>query len=292
MQGEKIKESVKKRYAEAIQEDSSCCSSSCCGSTAELPELPKDRVVSSAGYTAEELAQVPRGAVESSFGCGNPLAFAEVTEGQTVLDIGSGAGIDCFIAARKVGRKGNVIGLDMTPQMIERARENARKAGVSNVEFRLGDAEKMPVESGTVDWIISNCVINLSPDKPRVFREAARVLKPGGKVSISDIMVESLPWLLRRSARLYSSCVAGAIPESRYIQFMRDAGFAEVNVTERLVYDGEQLSGLLGEVMPFTKNAFFRKVFHWMIDRWISGKIWSAKITAVKQGSTGTSWNQ
>ncbi|HXZ43229.1 MAG TPA: methyltransferase domain-containing protein, partial [archaeon] len=184
---QEIKDAVKSRYAKAIQRSSSCCgpsatqegtqSSSCCGPTA-LEQ--KGNLVKIAGYDKDDLSRLPADAVQNSFGCGTPLAFAGVQPGQVVLDIGSGAGIDCFIAAEKVGPTGKVIGLDMTPEMIERARQNARDAGMTNVEFRFGEAEKMPVEDSSVDWVISNCVINLSPDKPAVFGEIGRILRPGG----------------------------------------------------------------------------------------------------------------
>ncbi len=160
--------------------------------------------------------------------------------------------------------------------MIRKAQTNAAKAGYQNVEFRQGEAESMPVADGTADWIVSNCVINLSPNKPRVFAEAFRVLKPGGTLSVSDIMVESLPWLLRHSTALYTSCVAGAIPEAEYVQGLRDAGFTDVTVTERIVYDRDQIAG-------FVKGSgFFSRLLFHDIDREIVGKVWSAKIVARK----------
>src|SRR5512136_1728441 len=220
-----IKEAVKSRYAKAIQGSSSCCgpsanpgggtSSSCCGPTTIEQ---KGGMVKIAGYDKGELSRLPADAVQNSFGCGNPLAFAGVRPGQTVLDIGSGAGIDCFIAAEKVGPAGKVIGLDMTPEMIERARKNAKEAGGTNVEFRFGEAEKMPVQDTSVDWVISNCVINLSPDKPAVFREIGRILRPGGRISISDIVAQDLPVAVRQSRDAWTGCLAGAISEAAYVQ--------------------------------------------------------------------------
>ncbi len=245
------------------------------------PSLGCRTVAAVAGYDQTELRALPSDAVANSFGCGNPLALAEVSPGQVVVDIGSGAGIDCLLAARKVGPTGRVIGIDMTPVMIEKAKENARRAGVSQVEFRLGEAESMPVEDGTADWVISNCVINLSPDKPRVFREAFRVLKPGGRLSITDIMVEDLPWFLRRSPALYTACVAGAISETQYLNGLRAAGFSDVQVTERIIYDHDQVMSLIPDVLG-RWTRFIRRPLRWLIARSVVGKVWSAKVMARK----------
>jgi N-acetylglutamate synthase-like GNAT family acetyltransferase/2-polyprenyl-3-methyl-5-hydroxy-6-metoxy-1,4-benzoquinol methylase len=274
-QEERLRRQVREKYGAAVSRGGSCCGTkqACCGEVREAV-LPRDRVVASAGYAADELKAVPVDAVRNSFGCGNPLALAGVRPGQTVLDIGSGAGLDCFIAADRVGTQGRVIGLDMTPAMIERARANAEMGGYHNVEFRLGEAESMPIEDATADWIVSNCVINLSPNKPRVFAEAFRVLKPGGSLSISDIMVEDLPSRLRRSASLYTSCVAGAIPESVYLEGLRHAGFEDVRVTERIVYDREQILGFLG-------GSRVSGDMRPLLDK-VAGKIWSAKVVARK----------
>lgn len=279
---QKIKEEVRERYTRAITTESGCCKPSCCGGEAE-PVLPPDRLVASAGYSESELRSIPQEAAANSFGCGNPLAFAGVKTGQVVVDIGSGAGIDCFLAGQKVGPTGRVIGIDMTPAMLDKARANARKAGITNVEFRQGEAESMPIDAGTADWIISNCVINLSPDKPAVFREAFRVLKPGGRVSVSDIMVEDLPPALRKSKALYTSCVAGAISEAQYLDGLRKAGFVDVEVTERIVYDRDQIVHFAGENylhepdLPTTMPEFTK-----LVEDYIVGKIWSAKVTARK----------
>jgi SAM-dependent methyltransferase len=274
---ERIKQQVRDRYGDAVTSGKTCCGSP------QNEIFPADRIVKSAGYRPEDLRVIPADAVANSFGCGNPLLFAKVLPGETVIDIGSGAGIDCFIAASKVGETGRVIGIDMTPQMIAKARENATKAGVTNVEFRPGEAEQMPVEDASADWIVSNCVINLSPDKPAVFREAFRVLRSGGQLSISDIMVEKLPWFLRRSVSLYCSCVAGAIPERHYVEGLRNAGFKDVEVTERIVYDRDQVVSLLREsrILKKTESIFGRFALG-LVDRYITGKIWSARITAKK----------
>ncbi len=235
------------------------------------------------GYSQEDATQIPAEALQSSFGCGNPLKFAEVQAGQTVLDIGSGAGIDCFIAAEKVGIEGQVIGLDMTPAMILKAQQIAASKGYENVEFRLGRADQMPVESNSVDWVISNCVINLAPDKPAVFREAYRVLKPGGRVSISDIVLGvDLPKVVRDSLEAYVGCLAGAIREEEYLEAMRQAGLTQVEVTSRLVYDTEQMRSLVEETAQ-TKTSCcscgstldpYLKQF--------AGQVWSAEIKAMK----------
>ena len=242
----KIKERVQKHYTQAVTSRTGCCgpqtnetsagSGGCCGVGVSTVQL--------SGYRTDELQSLPEDAIQSSFGCGNPVAFAGVEEGQTVVDIGSGAGIDCLLAAERVGPRGRIIGLDMTPVMIERARANARAAGADNVEFRLGDAETMPIEDGSADWIVSNCVINLAPDKKKVFRESYRVLRLGGRLSVSD-MVARIPRPFR-SAALYASCLSGALPEEEYLQAISQAGFEEVGVVARHVYDVEQLASLFG----------------------------------------------
>ncbi len=220
-----IKSVVREKYGNIAAASGSCCpSASCCGGPA-LTEIGK-RI----GYAEAEIAEVPEGA-NLGLGCGNPIALASLKEGETVLDLGSGAGFDCFLAAGRVGKTGRVIGVDMTPEMVERARENAARDGVENVEFRLGDIEHLPVEDGRVDVIISNCVINLAPDKGRVFREAFRVLKPGGRLMVSDIVLtRPLPDFVRNSAAAYIGCVAGASLKEDYLGAMRQAGFEDVTV--------------------------------------------------------------
>jgi ubiquinone/menaquinone biosynthesis C-methylase UbiE len=236
----------------------SCCetsdtttSTNCCGAldtaashAMELVETGQaDVVLYDTGYTAEQLAAVPLDAANMSLGCGNPTAMASLRPGETVLDIGSGAGIDALYAARRVGPEGRVIGLDMTPSMIERARRNAAEAGLGQVEFRLGQAEAMPVEDGTVDVILSNCVINLAEDKGRVFEEAYRVLKSGGRVSISDMVTAGpLPMGVRSDPQMWAGCINGALPEQEYLDLVRQAGFVEV-VGKRSL-SGGQLDGV------------------------------------------------
>ncbi|MGE5602370.1 MAG: arsenite methyltransferase [Nitrososphaerales archaeon] len=236
----------------------SCCgtsdaatSTSCCGTSdtaashaMELVETGQaDVVLYDTGYTAEQLAAVPLDAANMSLGCGNPTAMASLKPGETVFDIGSGAGIDALYAARRVGAAGRVIGLDMTPSMIERARRNAAEAGLGQVEFRLGQAEAMPVEDGTVDVILSNCVINLAEDKGRVFEEAYRVLTPGGRVSISDMVTAGpLPMSVRSDPQMWAGCINGALPEPEYLDLVRQAGF--VDVVGKRSLSGGQLEGV------------------------------------------------
>jgi len=242
---EEIKETVKEHYRGLItRPKSSCCgpSSSCRGTSVE--EKMRGGLAPLAGYGEEERSQVPEEAYLNSFGCGNPVAFTEVKEGDVVLDLGSGAGLDVLLAAKKVGPKGKVIGLDMTPEMIEKARENARKAGARNVEFKLGEMEEMPVADASVDWVISNCVINLSPDKKKVFQEVYRVLKPNGKMVVSDIVAEGIPEKLK--GILWSSCVGGALDEASYLRAIRETGLKDVRVVDRLDYDRPMIQGLLG----------------------------------------------
>jgi len=235
---EKIKAQVQAYYSERVQNPAAggCCTKS----SSHAPSIPD-----LAGYQREVLTSIPTAAAEKSFGCGDPLAFAEVQPGQTVLDIGSGAGIDCFIASQKVGPTGKVIGLDMTPAMLETARRNAREGGYTNVEFRQGEAENMPVEDGSVDWVISNCVINLSPAKEKVFAEINRVLKPDGRLSISDIVADALPDFVRQDKAAYCGCIGGAIPEAEYLNLLAQAGLVDVRVEARLDYTPEQIRGMI-----------------------------------------------
>jgi arsenite methyltransferase len=202
----------------------------CCG--------PSEVAVEQAGaarfYSEEELADLPDTVTDASLGCGNPLAIADLRPGEVVLDLGSGGGIDCFLAAKKVGPEGRVIGLDMTPDMIKLARRNAKKMGVTNVDFRFGEMEDMPLLDGSVDVIISNCVINLSPDKDAVFHEAYRVLRPGGRLSVSDIVVDGdLPQFIRNKLDAWAGCIAGALDERVYLDKIRAAGFEQVEVLSR-----------------------------------------------------------
>jgi arsenite methyltransferase len=202
----------------------------CCGPS----EAPVDITGAARFYPTEELANLPDSVTDASLGCGNPLAIADLRPGEVVLDLGSGGGIDCFLAAKKVGPEGRVIGLDMTPDMIRLARRNAKKIGATNVDFRYGEMEDMPLPDGSVDVIISNCVINLSPDKDAVFREAYRVLRPGGRLSVSDIVVDGeLPRSIRERLDAWAGCIAGALDESVYLDKIGAAGFERVDVLSR-----------------------------------------------------------
>lgn len=213
---------------------------------------PEGVAARTAGYEGELAAHPEAG--QSSFGCGNPLAFEDVKPGEVVLDLGSGAGFDLLIAAEKVGPAGRVIGVDMTDAMLDAARANAQRAGYTNVEVRKGLIEELPVEDASVDRVISNCVVNLSPEKDRVFAEIARVLAPGGRISISDIVAEDLPQALLDHPVAYSACVSGAIPEADYVRGLEAAGLADVAVAERQVYDADQLRGMIASDLEWAGN--------------------------------------
>lgn len=223
----KIKGIVQERYSQIAKQNSSCCvqSESCCGPSDMAKHIGK-----AIGYGEEELKSVPENA-NLGLGCGNPVALASLRKGEIVLDLGAGAGFDCFLAAKRVGDKGKVIGVDMTKEMVEKAKKNARKGHYENVEFRLGEIENLPLETESVDVIISNCVINLSPEKRRVFQEAFRVLKPGGRLMISDlVLLKELPESIRESAQAYTGCIAGAVRKEAYINLIREAGFHQIDL--------------------------------------------------------------
>jgi SAM-dependent methyltransferase len=228
---DEIREKVQEGYTRIAQRDTGCCG----GASSEA-----DQVAQRIGYSEEELQVVPEGA-NLGVGCGNPTALASLRPGEVVLDLGSGAGFDAFLVARAVGPTGRVIGVDMTDAMLERARENARKGGFANVEFRKGTIEDLPLEGESVDVIISNCVINLSPEKDRVFREAYRVLRPGGRLMISDIVLEQpLPPEVASSLDAYLGCVGGASLRKEYLETIQKAGFREVEIVRESNF-GESL---------------------------------------------------
>lgn len=229
--GADVRAVVREKYGDIAEGRASGCGCGCGCSTAN------EDMLAQLGYTADQAGAIPEGA-NLGLGCGNPIAHARLRAGETVLDLGSGAGLDCFLAAREVGERGRVIGVDMTPSMIERARGLARTHGFPQVEFRLGEIEHLPVDSGTVDCIVSNCVVNLSPDKPQVFREALRVLRPGGRLVVSDlVLTRALTPKQQQNVALYVGCVAGASQKDEYLDMIRQAGFSEVEVLEETRYE-------------------------------------------------------
>jgi len=234
MEEETIKRVVRNGYAKVAKGErlNFIPASQCCGSNFDLAH----EISRAVGYKEEELASVPEGA-NLGLGCGNPTALASLKEGETVLDLGSGAGLDCFLAADAVGATGQVIGVDMTPEMIGKARANAVRGGYSNVDFRLGELEHLPVADSAVDVVISNCVINLTPDKAAVFREAFRVLKPSGRFSVSDmVLLRELPSAVKDSAAAYVGCLSGAIMKGAYLETIRAAGFENVRIVDEFSF--------------------------------------------------------
>jgi SAM-dependent methyltransferase len=283
---EKIRKEVSEAYSKAV----SSSGGGCCSPT----PAQKGAMAKLAGYTREDLEALPAEAVINSFGCGNPLAYSEVKEGDVVLDLGSGAGIDLLIAAKKVGPKGRAIGIDMTDDMIAKAKENIATAGLTNAEVRKGIIENLPVESSSVDWVISNCVINLSPEKNKVFAEIARVLKPGGRMLVSDIVAKDLPDYIRRNKTLYCSCIAGAISEEEYLRGLSDAGLADIKVLDRLIYDTPQLKAFVasetsdqGESGCGCGCVRVSDEEIGQIAEIMTAKVWSAKFQARKPQKTG-----
>ncbi len=234
MKEEEIRKVVREGYARIARQDSNpCCAptTSCCGGT----DLARD-ISRNVGYTEEELEAVPEGA-NLGLGCGNPVALASLQEGDIVLDLGSGAGFDCFLAANRVGERGRVIGVDMTQEMLEKARENARRAEYGNVEFRLGEIENLPLADDSVDVVISNCVINLSPDKKRVFAETFRVLRPGGRLMVSDIvLLKELPDFIKDSIEAYIGCLSGAMMKDIYVGTIQSVGFRDVRIMDETLF--------------------------------------------------------
>jgi len=237
MKEEKVKKMVRNRYAKVAKTDGSCCASSmsCCSAPTN------EQVSKMIGYSQEEMNEVPEGA-NLGLGCGNPIALANLKEGERVLDLGSGAGFDCFLAAKKVGKQGRVIGVDMTPEMLDKARANAKKGKYTNVEFRLGEIENLPLADSSVDIVISNCVINLAPNKKRVFKEAYRVLAPNGRLMVSDIvLLKELPKSIQNNVEAYAGCISGAELKNKYLELIRKAGFKEIKVIDEKTYPLEYI---------------------------------------------------
>jgi arsenite methyltransferase len=266
-----IHNSVRDYYANIVESKptySACgCSSNNMGSSSCCGDKPKI-------YEDPDVNNLPNEVTDISLGCGDPITLASLRPGQTVLDLGSGGGIDCFLAAQKVGSTGRVIGVDMTPQMLDRARANREKIGADNVEFRLGEIEHLPVENGSVDVVISNCVINLSPDKPQVFKEIYRVLKPGGRIAVSDIVTQGeLPEEIRKSLVAWAGCVSGAVDVSDYQDAIEKAGFVNVKIVP--VYLSEEMvDDAIKQIDPSVLSGLDRET--------AQKSIFSAKITAEK----------
>ena len=265
MKDKDIRKVVREGYAEIAKMGNSCCSpvSSCCGQPSQIEDTSKK-----IGYSDAEMDFVPEGA-NLGLGCGNPVALASLKEGETILDLGSGAGFDAFLSANRVGKNGRVIGVDMTPEMIARARANAVKGGYKNVEFRLGEIENIPAADNSIDAIISNCVINLSPDKKSVFQEAFRVLKPGGRLMVSDIvLLKDLPDFIRESVAAYVGCISGAMLKNDYLATIEQAGFQEVKVLDETLFPvdcitNDPTAGAVIENLKLTKediNSFSNSV--------------------------------
>lgn len=251
MKEKEIKDVVKERYAQlAKQDQKSCCPSCSRGASASLP-------AEAIGYAKEDLQSIPDEAI-MGLGCGNPAAIADLKSGEVVLDLGSGAGVDVFLAANKVGPTGRVIGVDMTEEMVEKARNTARGHGYHNVDLRLGEIEELPVEDDSVDAIISNCVVNLSPDKAKVFGEAYRVLKPGGRLTVSDIVSEGvLPDDLRNDSNAWACCIGGALERHEYLGKIKEAGFNRVQVLSSKEFYLEGQGGKAStKLLSITVKAF------------------------------------
>ena len=264
-----LKKAVKERYGEAALRVSTG-GSSCCGASATLESC---NPVTSNLYDAVQTGELPEKAVSASLGCGNPTALAQLSPGETVLDLGSGGGIDVLLSARRVGPSGKAYGLDMTDEMLALARENQRKAGIQNVEFLKGDIEDIPLPDNSVDVIISNCVINLSGDKDRVFSEAYRVLKPGGRFAVSDVVVcGDVPSEIRESVLLWVGCIAGALQDDEYVNKLAKAGFDKIAIEPTRIYQAEDARSFLSE----------KGVDVDAIASHVDGKFMSAFIRAVK----------
>jgi len=272
MEKAKIKNVVKEGYRKIAKQKNSCCSSPCCGS-----DISKEKISKRIGYGEEEINSVPEGS-NLGLGCGNPVALASLKTGDTVLDLGSGAGFDCFLAAKKVGKNGKVIGVDMTPEMIEKANENARKGNYKNVEFKLAEIEKLPVCDNSVDVIISNCVINLSPEKSKVFNEAFRVLKSGGRLMIADIvLLKELPEEIKSSISAYIGCLSGAMMKDKYLKVIKNAGFKDVRIIDETTFPPELILSASDPIIKSILENMDNKIITGIIN-----SVESIKVSGIK----------
>ena len=253
MEDKKIKEFVKERYSKIVTKEEDSCGCSCCGGSEDNSVIKRAEEV---GYTMEEIKSIPSDAV-FGLGCGNPTALAEINPGETVLDLGSGGGIDVFLAANKVGEEGKVIGVDMTPEMVETAVKNAKEGGYENVEFKHGEIENLPVENNIIDVIISNCVINLTPNKSNAFKEAFRVLKPDGRILVSDLVTEGeIPLEIRKNFEAWAGCIAGALDKQEYLDTIKNAGFNEVEIVSEKAYTEPNMDErLIGKIISVQVKA-------------------------------------
>ncbi|MFA5270944.1 MAG: arsenite methyltransferase [Candidatus Omnitrophota bacterium] len=270
---DKIKKIVREGYAKVVTQSVSCCSGgSCCGGASLAKDISK-----TVGYSDKEINAVPDGA-NLGLGCGNPVAIASLKEGEVALDLGSGAGFDVFLASSKVGKTGRVIGVDMTPEMIKKARENAKRGNYTNVEFRLGEIEKLPIEDNSIDIIISNCVINLSPDKENVFKEAFRVLKAGGRIMVSDlVLVKELPDKIKESIEAYVGCLAGASMKEEYIGYIQEAGFRDIKIISQVNYPIEAMANdITGRIVKNNPGIKCEDL------KGIENSVVSVKVSAIK----------
>lgn len=274
MKDSNIKKIVKEGYAKIATTNNSCCAkpSSCSGTN--LAEAISRNI----GYQDDELKAAPEGA-NLGLGCGNPIALASLKEGETVLDLGSGAGFDCFLAANRVGDKGKVIGIDMTPEMVEKAKLNAKKGNYSNIEFKLGEIENLPILDNSIDIIISNCVINLSPDKQKVFQEAFRVLKQNGRLMISDLVLrKELPNVIKKSVEAYIGCLSGAVLKEEYLKYIQEAGFSQIKVIDETSFPIEDMThDITAKAIKDNPNIKPDKI------KEIANSVISIKVSAIKQ---------
>ncbi len=271
MKDNNIKKAVREGYARIAKTNGSCCPSSSCCAGANTAETISKNV----GYKDEDMKAVPDGA-NLGLGCGNPVALASLKEGETVLDLGAGAGFDCFLAAKRVGARGKVIGIDMTPEMVQKAEQNAKKGNYKNVEFKLGEIEDLPIENDSIDAVISNCVINLSPDKEKVFKEAYRVLKNSGRLMISDLVLSrELPDAIKKSVAAYVGCISGAVLKDDYLKYMKNAGFSQIRLVSETPFPIDDMAhdvtaGAVRDDKDMIKE--------------LAGAVMSIKVSAVKRG--------